>query len=337
MTAPATLPTAQLGTTDLQITRVGMGAWAIGGGWKFGWGNSDDAESVRSIQAAVDAGINWVDTAPVYGLGKSETVVGAALGQMPEADRPLVFTKCGLVFQEGEPDQAPDNVLRPDSIRRELDASLQRLGIERIDLYQVHWPPTDGTPLEEYWGTMAELRSEGKVRAIGLSNHDIDQLNRAEAVAHIDSLQPPFSLIHRDTAGELLAWCREHGTGVICYSPMQSGLLTGAMSAERVAGLPEDDWRATHPDFTDRLSANLALAEALKPVAERHDVPVAAIAVAWTLAWPGVSGAIVGARKVSQLAGWLPAADLELTSQDLDELAAAVRQTGAGEGPGRPE
>lgn len=337
MTAPVTLPTAQLGTTDMQITRVGMGAWAIGGGWKFGWGNSDDAESVRSIQAAVDAGINWVDTAPVYGLGKSETVVGAALSQIPEADRPLIFTKCGLIFQEGEPDQAPQNVLAPASIRKELDASLQRLGIERIDLYQVHWPPTDGTPLEEYWGTMAELRSEGKVRAIGLSNHDIDQLNRAEAVAHIDSLQPPFSLIHRDTAGDLLAWCREHDTGVICYSPMQSGLLTGAMSAERVAGLPHDDWRATHPDFTDGLTANLALADALKPVAERHGVPVAAVAVAWALAWPGITGAIVGARKVDQLDGWLPAADLTLTPEDLDELAEAVRRTGAGEGPERPE
>jgi aryl-alcohol dehydrogenase-like predicted oxidoreductase len=330
-----TLKTAPLGTSGLEITRVGFGAWAVGGGgWKFGWGDSDDVASVEAIRYAVDQGINRVDTAPVYGLGRSEEVVGHALQQIPEADRPYVFTKCGLTFDRAKPDDGPNNVLAPASIRRELEDSLRRLQVERIDLYQIHWPPEDGTPLEDYWGELVKLRDEGKVRAIGMSNHDVKQLEQAEAVGHVDSLQPPFSLISREAAADLLPWCRDNGTGTIIYSPMQSGLLTGAMTAERVAALPDDDWRRSHDDFTD--ARNFELADALKPVAERHGVPVAAVAVAWTLAWPGVTGAIVGARTKEQVSGWLPAADLALTDDDLTELSDAVRRTGAGNGPVDP-
>lgn len=332
-----TLQTAPLGRTGMQITRVGFGAWAVGGGgWRFGWGASDDDAAVRAITHAVERGVNWVDTAPVYGMGHSEEVVGRALRELPESDRPLVFTKCGLVFDPSDPDPAPRNVLAPQSIRKELEDSLRRLGVERIDLYQVHWPPEDGTSLETYWEEMVALRDEGKVRAIGMSNHDVKQLAAAEQIGHVDTLQPPFSLVHRESAEDLLPWCAENGTGAIVYSPMQSGLLSGRMTSERVAALPEDDWRRSHPDFTDDLERNLALAAALEPVAARHDVRVAAVAVAWTLAWPGVTGAIVGARTPEQVEDWLAAADLVLTDQDLEELAAAVRRTGAGEGPADP-
>src|SRR3954466_7914375 len=266
-----TLPTVPFGTTGMEITRVGFGAWAVGGGgWKFGWGNSDDVDSVNAIRFAVDNGINWVDTAPVYGLGRSEEVVGHAVAQIPEADRPLVFTKCGLTFDVDNPDDGPNNVLAPASIRRELEDSLRRLQLERIDLYQVHWPPEDGTPLEDYWAELVALRDEGKVRAIGFSNHDVKQLETAEQIGHVDSLQPPFSLIHREAADDLIPWCADNGTGVIVYSPMQSGLLTGRMTAERAAGLPDDDWRRSHDDFTGHnLTRNLALADGLRPVAER--------------------------------------------------------------------
>jgi aryl-alcohol dehydrogenase-like predicted oxidoreductase len=322
----------------MDITRVGFGAWATGGGgWQFGWGNQEDRESIAAIRFAVEAGVNWIDTAPVYGMGHSEEVVGRALREIPDADRPFVFTKCGLIFDRAKPEDGPSNVLAADSIRREVDESLRRLGVDRIDLYQVHWPPTDGTPLAEYWATMQELKREGKVRAVGFSNHDVAALTEAEGIGHVDTLQPPFSLIHRGAAEDLLPWCQRNGTGVIVYSPMQSGLLTGRMTAERVAALPEDDWRSTHDDFTgDNLRRNLAVAGALRPVAERHDVPVPAVAVAWTLAWPGVTGAIVGGRSPEQVRGWLPAADLELTIEDLTELAAAVDRSGAGEGPSAP-
>lgn len=333
-----TLPTAPLGSTGMDITRVGFGAWATGGGgWQFGWGSQQDDESVAAIRAAVDGGVNWIDTAPVYGMGHSEEVVGRALREIPQADRPYVFTKCGLVFDRDNSEAGPSNVLAADSIRRELDDSLRRLGVDRIDLYQVHWPPTDGTPLAEYWATMQELKRSGKVRAVGFSNHDVAALTEAEAIGHVDTLQPPFSLIHRGVADDLLPWCAQHGTGVIVYSPMQSGLLTGRMSAERVANLPEDDWRARHEDFTgDALRRNLAVADALRPVAQRHGVDVPAVAVAWTLAWPGVTGAIVGGRSAEQVAGWLPAAGLQLSIEDLTELAAVIDSTSAGEGPSAP-
>jgi aryl-alcohol dehydrogenase-like predicted oxidoreductase len=327
----------RLGATDMEITRVGFGAWAIGGGdWSYAWGAQDDAESVAAIRTAVDAGVNWIDTAAVYGLGHSEEVVAKALAEIPEADRPLVFTKCGLVWDEGDRSSEPRRVMERASVRREVDASLRRLGVERIDLYQVHWPPADGTPIEDYWGTMVELREEGKVRAIGLSNHDAEQLEAAERVGHVDAIQPPFSAIAR-SAAPAIAWAAAHDTGVIVYSPMQSGLLTGAFSRARVESLPEDDWRRSDREFTTHLERNLALADALRPVAKRHDTTLAAVAVAWTLAWDGVTGAIVGGRRPQQVEGWLPAARLELSDLDLDEIAAAIERTGAGSGPVSPE
>jgi aryl-alcohol dehydrogenase-like predicted oxidoreductase len=320
----------------MEITRVGFGAWAIGGGgWAFAWGEQDDGDSIAAIRHAVERGVNWIDTAAVYGFGHSEEVVARALRGIPADERPFVFTKCGLVWDENDRSTAR-RVGDPASIRREIDASLRRLGVERIDLYQMHWPPDDGTPIEEYWGVLLELKAQGKARAVGLSNHSVEQLERAERIGHVDTLQPPFSLIRREAAAEL-AWCAEHGTGVIVYSPMQSGLLTGAFTAERAARLDEGDWRSRSPDFTgEGLRRNLALADALKPVAERHDTTVAAVAVAWTLAWRGVTAAIVGARDPRQVDGWLPAASLELIDADLDELAEAVRRTGAGSGPERP-
>jgi aryl-alcohol dehydrogenase-like predicted oxidoreductase len=330
------LPTSELGTSGMELTRVGFGAWAIGGGgWKFGWGPQDDDESIAAILDAVDRGVNWIDTAAVYGLGHSEEVVRRALAGVPAAERPLVFTKCGLVWDESDPMAPAARVMAPESVRMEIDASLTRLGVEQIDLYQVHWPPDDATPIEEYWHELAQLRESGKVRALGLSNHGVDLLERAEAVAHVDAIQPHFSMVTRDNAPEL-AWAAAHGTGVIVYSPMQSGLLTGAFSPERVAGLADDDWRKTAPDFTTGLPAILELVDALGPVAARHGVPVASVAVAWALAWPGVTGAIVGARNPKQIDGWLPAAGLRLTDEDHAEIRAAIAATGVGSGPLAP-
>ena len=332
------LPTSRLGRTGLQLTRVGFGAWAIGGGgWAFAWGNQDDAASIAAIRHAVGSGINWIDTAAVYGLGHSEEVVAAALADLPEADRPYVFTKGGLVWDPADRSAAPRRVGGPASLRAEVEASLRRLRVERIDLYQMHWPAEDGTPVEEYWQVFTDLKREGKIRAAGLSNHNILQLEEAEQIGVVDAIQPPFNLIHRDAADDVLLWAREHEAGAIVYSPMASGLLTGSFTAERAASLQPGDWRAGHPDFTPpAVSANLALAEALRPVAERHGVSPAAVAVAWTLAFPGVTGAIVGARSPQQVDGWLPAASLELKDDDLSDIAAAIRATGAGSGPSSP-
>ena len=335
---PTSLPTTRLGWTDMLLTRVGFGAWAIGGGgWAYGWGGQDDAESIAAIRHAVESGVNWIDTAAVYGLGHSEQVVAAALAGIPEADRPYVFTKAGLVWDPADRSAAPRRAGSPASLRAEVEASLRRLQVERIDLYQMHWPAADGTPVEEYWQAFADLKREGKVRAIGLSNHDIYQLEAASEIRNVDAIQPPFNLIHRDAADDVLLWAREHEAGVIVYSPMASGLLTGAFTAERAAGLEPGDWRAGDPDFTGRaLSRNLALAGALRPVAERHGVTPAAVAVAWTLSFPGVTGAIVGARRPGQVDGWLSAATLELKEDDLADIAAAVHATGAGTGPASP-
>jgi aryl-alcohol dehydrogenase-like predicted oxidoreductase len=315
------LETAPLGRTGMAITRVGLGAWAIGGGdWAFAWGPQDDDASVRAIRHAVDRGINWVDTAAVYGLGHSEEVVGRALKELPEADRPYVFTKGGLIWDEDARRTRPKRVGDPASLHREVEASLRRLGVETIDLYQMHWPAEDGTPIEEYWGAFVELRESGKVRAIGLSNHDVARLDAAEAVGHVDTLQPPFSAIRPDAADDLLPWCAEHGTGVLVYSPMGSGLLTGAFTAKRVAGLPDDDWRRTSPDFTTHLKRNLKVADRLAQVAEQHGVSRAAAAVAWTLGFRGVSGAIVGARSPEQIDGWIDAAGVHLTPADYEHV-----------------
>ncbi|KGI78113.1 aldo/keto reductase [Oleiagrimonas soli] len=328
-------PLVRLGTTDMHITRVGFGAWAIGGGdWAVGWGDQDDKDSIAAIRHAVDAGINWIDTAAVYGLGHSEDVVRRALADIPEHDRPYVFTKCGLTWDPNDRKAPPRQVGAPDSLRREVDASLQRLGVERIDLYQMHWPAKDGTPLEVYWETLLDLKKEGKVRAVGLSNHDAKQLATAEAIGHVDTLQPPFSAIRRDAAAHELPWCKAHDTGVIVYSPMQSGLLTGRFSIERAQRLPEDDWRSRNREFTgERLVHNLRLAEAMQPIAAKHGTTVPTIAVAWTLAWPGVTGAIVGARSPEQVDGWVDAAHLQLDADDLATLSAAIVATGVGSGP----
>lgn len=337
--ATAPLPTRRLGRTDMNITRVGFGAWAIGGpDWVAGWGKQDDRESIASIRRAVELGVNWIDTAAIYGLGHSEDVVRRALATMPVDGRPYVFTKCGLVWNPADRREPPMRVGAPESIRREVDDSLRRLGVERIDLYQMHWPANDGTPIEEYWQTLLDLKDEGKVRAVGLSNHDAELLARAERVGHVDTLQPPFSAINRESAETLLPWCAGHDTGVIVYSPMQSGLLTGRFSKARARALSADDWRSRSDDFTgESLDRNLALADALGTVAERRGTTTAAVAVAWTLAWPGVTGAIVGGRNAEQVDGWIDAATLELSQTDLDEIAAAIEATGAGRGPARPD
>jgi aryl-alcohol dehydrogenase-like predicted oxidoreductase len=321
-----TLPTRALGTTGIQITRVGFGAWAIGGGgWSFAWGAQDDDESIAAMRHAVERGVNWIDTAAVYGLGHSEALVGRLLRDFPEGDRPYVFTKCGLVWDEQRPMVQSLRIGEPSSLRREVEQSLKRLGVEQIDLYQMHWPAEDGTPLEVYWQTLLDLRTEGKVRAVGLSNHKVDRLEAAERLGHVDTLQPPFSLIRRDTLDAELPWCRAHGTGVIVYSPMQSGLLTGSFSEARAAALATDDWRSRSPEFqSPRLQSNLALADALRPIAARHGTTVGAIAVAWTLAAPGVTGAIVGARNPRQVDGWIAAGRIELTEGDLAEIGSAI-------------
>lgn len=330
------LPTRPLGTTGMAITRVGFGAWATGGGaYEFGWGTQDDQASIDAIHAAVDRGINWIDTAAVYGLGHSEEVVRQALQALPRDRRPYVFTKCGMVWATR--DEVPRRAGAPASIRHEVEASLTRLGVDCIDLYQMHWPPDDDTPLEVYWQTLLDLKAEGKIRAAGLSNHSTAQLEAAERLGHVDTLQPPFSAIRRDVAEAELPWCAAHDTGVIVYSPMQSGLLTGTFSAARLAALPADDWRTRSPRFKgENLTRALALAEALAPIAAKHQVSSGAVAIAWTLAWPGVTGAIVGARSAAQVAGWLPAATLTLDAADLDAIAHAIQQTGAGTGPDRP-
>jgi aryl-alcohol dehydrogenase-like predicted oxidoreductase len=335
---PTKLPTRQLGTTDLNITRVGFGAWAAGGGgWAFSWGPQDDSESIAAINHAVERGVNWIDTAPVYGIGHSEEVVGRALKKMAPADRPLVFTKCGLVSDPRDPFKEPVRTLYRDSIRRECEQSLRRLGVERIDLYQFHRPDETGVPIESSWRTMVQLVEEGKVRAIGVSNFDVHLLRKCEAVRHVDSLQPPFSLIKRDAAASEIPWCRANGTGVICYSPMQTGILTDTFSVERVKKMAADDWRPRSANFqTPKLERNIALRNALIPIARRHNTTVSSVAVAWTLIWPGVTGAIVGARSAEQVDGWIGAATLTLTAQDLDEIALAIERTGAGTGPTRP-
>ncbi|HTB72361.1 MAG TPA: aldo/keto reductase [Polyangiaceae bacterium] len=330
-----TLNKRRLGTTDLEITTVGFGAWAIGGGgWVYGWGPQDDAGSIASIRHAVSRGVNWIDTAAIYGLGHSEEVVGRALREIPAAKRPFVFTKCGMIPDRAKPYEEPARDLRPESIRREVEASLRRLGVERIDLYQFHWPDGSGTPIEDSWGEMKRLVDEGKVHAAGVSNFDVALLERAESVRHVDSLQPPFSLVRRDAAADVIPWAAAHQTGVIVYSPMQSGLLTDTFSVQRVAAMADDDWRRRSTEFTEpRLSHNIALRDALRPIAERHGVTVSAIAVAWTLACPGVTGAIVGARGPQQVDGWIAAGSLDLDASDLAQIAGAIRLTAAGSGP----
>jgi aryl-alcohol dehydrogenase-like predicted oxidoreductase len=332
------LPTTPLGATSFTITGVGFGAWAIGGGdWAFGWGAQDDTESIAAIRYAIDQGVNWIDTAAVYGLGHSERIVARAVADIPPSERPAIFTKCGLVWDPAAPMEPARRVGAPESIRTELDASLKRLGVDQIDLYQLHWPPEDGTPIADAVGALNDLKKDGKVRAIGVSNFSVAQLEQATQGGGVDTLQPPFSPISREIASDVLPYCADHDIGVIVYSPMHSGLLSGSWSAQRTASLDENDWRRRSPDFSgDRLTRNLALVGVLRDVADRHGTTVAAVAIAWTRAFPGVTAAIVGARRPSQIDGWIGAATLRLTDSDLDEIAAGIEATGAGQGPRRP-
>ena len=334
-----TLAMRPLGTSGIEITTVGFGSWAAGGGgWAFGWGPQDDAESIRAIEHAVSGGVNWIDTAAIYGLGHSEEVVGRGVAGIPAADRPLVFTKCGLDPDPADSYKPPTRKASPAFIRIEVERSLRRLGVERIDLFQIHWPDETGVPVEDSWGEMSRLVDEGKVRAIGVSNFGVELLDRCERVRHVDSLQPPFSLIHRGSGGTVIPWAAAHGTGVVVYSPMASGILTDSFSRERVEAMADEDWRRRSDSHREpELSRNLALRDALRPIAVRHGTTVSAVAVAWALAWPGVSGAIVGARKPEQVDGWLPAGSLVLSATDLDEIAAAAGRLAVGTEPVRPE
>ncbi len=306
------MKTRQLGNTDLHITPIGFGSWAVGGGgYRFGWGPQDDEQSIAAINHALDLGINWIDTAAVYGLGHAEEIVARAL--KGRAERPYIFTKCERVWNEhGE----ISGSLKAQSIRRECESSLRRLKTDIIDLYQIHWPDPD-SEVEEGWATMAELKKEGKVRYIGVSNFNVNQMRRAMEIASISSLQPPFSLINRDIEKDILPFCQEHNIGVIVYSPMASGLLTGSMTRERIARLPDDDWRKHDPEFQEpRLSHNLELAEKLNEIAFMHNVTPGVVAIAWTLQHPGVTGAIVGARSPVQVDGIMPAAEFRLTDSE---------------------
>jgi aryl-alcohol dehydrogenase-like predicted oxidoreductase len=312
-----TLRTTQLGATGLEITRVGFGAWAIGGaGWQFGWGAQDDDDSIAAIHRALELGVNWIDTAAVYGLGHSEEVVRRALeGVQP---RPYVFTKASRV--DGGGGQIVSNLKR-DSIQREVEASLSRLGVDVIDLYQIHWPRPD-EDLEEGWSTFADLKAQGLVRHIGVSNFDVAQVRRAQAIAPVETLQPPYSLVVPAAEREVLPFAQSEGIGVIVYAPMSSGLLTGAMTRERIASLPDDDWRKRDARFQEpALSEHLATVERLQAVAGRHDTTPGAVAIAWTLQNPAVDGAIVGFRRPEQVDPLVVAANLELTPGDLADIA----------------
>ena len=309
--------TKRLGNSDMNLTPIGIGAWAMGGGgWAFGWGPQDDAQSIAAIHAALDHGVNWIDTAAVYGLGHSEEVVARALAGRPT--RPYIFTKCERVWNDkGE----ISGSLKADSIRRECERSLTRLGIETIDLYQVHWPDPDAD-LEEGWQTLAQLQREGKVRWIGVSNFNSSQLERCRRISSVTSLQPPYSAISPDVETEILPYCQQNNIGVIVYSPMKSGLLTGTMTRERVAAFPADDFRKRALNFQEpHLSRNLQLAELMKQIGSRHGRSAGEVAIAWTLRHPAVTAAIVGMRSPQQVAGVIGAMEFRLSAQEIQEVA----------------
>ena len=308
--------TRQLGNTDMQITPLGFGTWAIGGGgWESGWGPQNDDASIAAIHRALDLGMNWIDTAAVYGLGHSEEVVARAL--KGRSDRPYVFTKCSLVWDKNG--EITSN-LTEQSLRREVENSLRRLQTDVIDLYQIHWPNPD-PDIEEGWSTLAKLKDEGKVRYIGVSNFNVEQMRRALKIAPISSLQPPYSLIKPEVQEEILPFCQEHSIGVIVYSPMMSGLLSGAMTRERIAHLPQDDWRRNDPEFQEpRLSRNLALAEKLSDIGYPHVLSPGVVAIAWALQHPAVTGVIVGGRRPEQVDGIIGAAEFRLSTSEMAEL-----------------
>jgi aryl-alcohol dehydrogenase-like predicted oxidoreductase len=304
--------TRVLGNSDLRLTPIGYGAWAIGGGnWEFAWGAQDDNESLRTIERALDSGINWIDTAAIYGLGHSEEIVGRAL--KGRAQKPLVFTKCSMRW---DGDRKIYRSLKAASLQEEVEGSLRRLGVDAIDLYQIHWPnPED--EIEEGWETLAKFQAEGKVRYIGVSNFSVAQMKRAQKIAPITSLQPPYSLLNRKVEAEVVPFCLENQIGVINYSPMVSGLLTGKMTAERVRNLPEDDWRKRSPNFQlPKLERNLELAALLGEIGREHGVEAGVVAVAWTLRNPAITAAIVGARRPDQVDGVIPAATFRLSEAE---------------------
>ncbi len=319
------MKTKQLGNSDLYITPIGFGAWAIGGsGWEFAWGSQNDTDSIAAIREALEAGINWIDTAAVYGLGHSEEIVARALEGM--RNRPYVFTKCSMIWNKS---RQIGHSLKADSIRRECEASLRRLRVETIDLYQIHWPDPD-EDIEEGWATLAALHEEGKVRHIGVSNFNVAQMKRAQAIAPITSLQPRYSLLHREIEDEILPFTARAAIGVIAYSPMASGLLTGAMTPERIAGLPADDWRRGNSDFQEpQLSHNLKLVRLLRAIGKRHGRSASEVAVAWVLRNPAVTGAIVGARRPDQVRGVVGAAEFQLSHRELAEIEAFFARVAA--------
>ncbi len=321
------MQTRRLGNSDLDISVIGFGAWAIGGGdWMFGWGPQDDADSVAAITRAIDLGINWIDTAAAYGLGHSEEVVARAVAKLPPSKRPYIFTKCSLVWNA---QRELSHSLRPDSIRREVEGSLTRLRVETIDLYQVHWPRWGSSPagydpgtVAEAWQTLSDLKRDGKLRHIGASNFTVADLEAADRVAPITSLQPPYSALRRDIEADVLPWCLAHNVGVIVYSPMQSGLLTGTMTRQRLAALPENDWRRRAKYFQEPyLTQAIELTERLRAVGTRYERSPGEVAIAWTLKHPAVTAAIVGGRRPEQLDGIVGAADLQLTAADVEEIA----------------
>lgn len=306
-----------LGNSDLAITPIGVGAWAIGGDWQFGWGPQDDAHSIAAIHRALELGMNWIDTAPAYGLGHSEEVVARALARW-KGKRPYIFTKCGMVWN----DQGKiDYSLRAESVRHECEASLRRLKTDAIDLYQIHWTADELNETIEGWNTLTALQKEGKVRWIGVSNAGVEELQKLHSIARITSLQPPYSLIRREVETAQLPWCRRENVGVIVYSPMASGLLTGAMTRERIASLPPTDWRSRNEQFREpKLSGNLRLVERLRIVGARHGRSPGEVAIAWTLHHPAVTGAIVGTRRPHQVDGIIGAMDFRLTPTEIAEI-----------------
>lgn len=316
------MQTKQLGNSDLQITPIGYGAWAIGGGdWAFGWGSQADQDSIAAIQRALDLGINWIDTAAIYGLGHSEEVVAKALKTSPH--HPYIFTKCSMIWDDqGQIGRS----LKTDSLRQELEASLRRLQVETIDLYQIHWPNPDAD-IEEGWETLAKFQQEGKVRYIGVSNFSIAQMQRIAPIAPITSLQPPYSLVKPGVEQEILPYCQQQNIGVIVYSPMQSGLLTGSMTAERIAKLPDNDWRKHSDEFQPpRLSRNLELVELLRQIGQQHDRSPGEVAIAWTLRHPAVTAAIVGGRSAKQVEGTIGAAEFRLDEAERAQIQQFLQQ-----------
>jgi aryl-alcohol dehydrogenase-like predicted oxidoreductase len=313
--------TRQLGNSDLNLTAIGFGAWAIGGGnWDFGWGPQDDQESVDAIVRALEGGVNWIDTAAIYGLGHSEEIVAKALAK--SGAKPYVFTKCSMCWHE---DRTIYRSLKKDSVRKELEDSLRRLKLDVIDLYQIHWPDPDAE-IEEGWEALARAKEEGKVRYIGVSNFNVEQMKRAQKIAPITSLQPPYSLVNPAAEKELLPFCLQNNIGVINYSPMASGLLTGKMTAERIAAMPADDWRQRAPQFKEpKLTRNLKLVELLREIANVHHLQPGVVAVAWTLRNPAVTAAIVGARRASQVEGTLPATSFRLSDEEAAKIDAFVK------------